>query len=190
MQVVLASRWFPMLEVPSVPGVAADRMVPADVYEKPDLARSRQVFEAALKDTVDVIAATGTSVIVFSQVPPLGLDQTQCQTLFSWAGETVADDRCFRLGRAEVSARAAYTDDVIRALDERENVMAVIPQDYFCDEESCDLFDPETGEILYRDGDHLSPVGSRYLIDQVNQRQDLVAFIQSAHQAKAAPATQ
>lgn len=178
--VILASMWFSMLEAPNS-SPPKKLLTYADNFEWQNLADSRRIFEETLTNTVETLLNAGKSVVLFSQVPPLGRNQTQCLSLFPWVERTNdRRSRCYKLTRDEVREVSQYADGVLESMGEDGRVLTIIPQEIFCDELECLLYAPNSEELLYHDGHHLSSVGSSFLFDEILKNYDLLDFIRAA----------
>lgn len=172
--VILASQWYPMFEPrPEEIRMGEEGLVALDQFERPSIGQSRDLFVGALRATIRDLKSTGKEVVVFSQVPPLGNDLTQCMSIFAGV-EAEEGSRCYRLSRDLVSERAEFTDRMIAAIAREEGALAVLPQQLFCTEVECLLEDPDTGEFLYKDRQHLSQAGSIFLMKRADERYDVL----------------
>lgn len=63
---------------------------------------------------------------------------------------------------------------MIAAIAREEGALAVLPQQLFCTEVECLLEDPDTGEFLYKDRQHLSQAGSIFLMKRADERYDVL----------------
>ena len=184
---VMSARWYSMLkERPSIL-FQNDRLTTRAQDEAPSLEDTRELFETSLAETISKLRESGKKVVFFSQVPSLGSDLTQCQSLFPGSDTTtIQNNRCYSLTAAEMQKRAAYTDGVLEEYGKIEGVLTVLPMDLFCDEKTCHVTDPETGIALYRDNNHLSEFGSHKLIKWAVEQRGLLEFLEMPNTEKGA----
>ncbi|MBR28013.1 MAG: hypothetical protein CML46_13860 [Rhodobacteraceae bacterium] len=143
--------------------------------------RSRELFDAALARTVEEILASGKRVVLLSQAPTTGVDLSQCLALFPWAeAARQGSARCAGLTSADARTRSDFADRELAEYAGREDVLVVRPIDFFCGGETCLWADPETGDFMYRDSNHLNPAGSLFLMDGAERESGLVEFLREA----------
>ena len=178
--VILAARWYSMFEKELAgTDLVQDGLVDVENFDSPEIEDSRAVFEASLDRTIEELSNAGKRIIVLSQVPPLGNDLMRCGHLFPWV-EARPGSRCFRITRQQLEDRAEFTDTAIEDAGRRPGVLSIVPRNIFCDAGGeCLLYDPETGEFLYNDSNHLSPAGSLFLLEEADRRYGLTNFILS-----------
>ncbi|SLN10738.1 acyltransferase family protein [Ruegeria meonggei] len=177
--VVISARWYSMLEEPPTSRFERDKLTTRAQDEIPSLEDTRDLFESSLAETVSKLKRAGKRVVIFSQVPSLGSDLTQCQSLFPGSDTTtIRKNRCYSLTAEEMQKRAAYTDGVLAEFGKKEGVLTVLPMDLFCDENTCHFTDPDTGIALYQDDNHLSEFGSHKLIKWAIEQRDLLEFLE------------
>ncbi len=120
-------------------------------------------FAAALRKTVAQLTAAGKNVIVFVDWPELGFDARSCLPrpvpLFSHPRALCG------VPRPQVDARDRDYREVIFDLKKTFAGLKVFdPLPYLCDAEAC--YAMRDGHLLYRDDNHLSAAGARYLAER------------------------
>ena len=120
-------------------------------------------FAAALRNTVAQLTAAGKHVIVFVDWPELGFDARSCLprpvALFSHPRALCG------VPRPQVDARDRDSREVIFDLKKTfAGVRVFDPLPYLCDAEVC--YAMRDGHLLYRDDNHLSAAGARYLAER------------------------
>ena len=155
--------------------------LPGDADPALNVERSRELFDAALARTVEEILASGKRVVLLSQAPTTGVDLSQCLALFPWAeAARQGSARCAGLTSADARTRSDFADRELAEYAGREDVLVVRPIDFFCGGETCLWADPETGDFMYRDSNHLNPAGSLFLMDGAERESGLVEFLREA----------
>ena len=108
-------------------------------------------------------------MVVVSQVPNLGSDPKACLTAPGSAEDlknNIQPKSCVSVSRTTALVRLAFTDATILNVAKKQNVTALLPDRYFCDnllqdEERCRALLNRT--LLYEDETHLNEEGSIYL---------------------------
>lgn len=132
-------------------------------------ATSRGLFKKALRTTAQEITASGAQVIITSQVPNLGRSPRGCLT--AGGARTalkrgVQPGKCVGVSRLTALQRLRFVNNEIRAVARLDNVTALVPSRYFCDNQLQDstrcraLLDRL---LLYDDSTHISSLGSAFL---------------------------
>ena len=117
-------------------------------------------FEAALRETLQRLLATGKRVVFIHDTPDLTFHPRTCFNVLRLSPE--ARDIPCRLDRARAEAsQAVYRRAAARVLAELPRVQVIDPFPAFCDRSYC--YGVRDGAILYSDKDHLSETGSRLL---------------------------
>ena len=189
--VVLTSRWGLAVgdrDMPSKRLRHIDYVTIGDRAPELNMEHTRVLFTAALAKTVAAIRATGKSVILLTQVPPVGTDLNQCQHLFPWALDSALDPgaRCMPLSYAEKVKRAAFADSQILPYTDQPSTMVVNSLQMMCPEGVCVTNAPQSTEPLYLDDNHLNETGSVYYLHQIVTRTDFLGFVRASATARAA----
>ncbi|MBT3071311.1 acyltransferase [Rhodomicrobium sp. Az07] len=146
--VVLAGRWW-------ITGTASVLTEPqSSPTEGP-----REAFAAALRKTVERLTDAGIKVVVMDQVPEIPAKDSRCLGTYRLAGW----NECYSASPEFVADRQGWVSDIVRATV-RDNPRAVFydAKRVLCASGTCNAF--LDGNLLYRDGDHLSPKGALALV--------------------------
>lgn len=127
-----------------------------------------QAFSLGLAETVKTLTAAGKHVLFVHQLPELDFDSRQClrPLTVSWDVGTCSIDRA-----AVVARQRAYRQVANRVLAEFPQVLQYDPMDLVCDARQCSPF-ASTGEMLYRDDNHLSVTGARRMAEELVSRME------------------
>ena len=128
------------------------------------------LYRSALERTLARLAAyPNTTVIVLAQVPELDFNPSMC------AYAVNADDPC-QTSRATVDAYVAPYRVLLDSVAARYPTIRLFdPTHLFCDAQWCRA---RGGDVLwYRDDNHLSVAGARYVIEQLALRRDKISGI-------------
>jgi len=141
-------------------------------------ASSRYVWEKSIRNTLQTFIDQKTKVLVFSQYPLLNLNIGECDKSPNYLIPKVKNkERCTAtISYDKVIERLNFTNNFLFNLSEKSDLLYVIqPSDYLCsaNEKSCNIMS-EKG-LLYSDDNHLSDVGSVFLINAISTQ--LVSFI-------------
>lgn len=130
---------------------------------------------------VERLTARGTRVLVTDDVPSYPFDQFSCQhQRFAVGGKRLCTQPLARF-RAD---RATYMPMLEGETREHDLATITATARYFCDENECSMA-PE-GDVLYRDRDHLTAYGSRWLLQRlVAADPDFVQVIRGGEDAAA-----
>jgi peptidoglycan/LPS O-acetylase OafA/YrhL len=120
-------------------------------------------FAAALRNTVAQLTAAGKNVIVFVDWPELGFDAKSCLPrpvpLFSHPRALCG------VPRSQVDARDRdYRATIFDLKKTFASLKVFDPLPYLCDREAC--YAMRNGHLLYRDDNHLSAAGAKYLAEK------------------------
>ena len=117
-----------------------------------------QVFAMGLRKTLNALKQQHKSVVLVYQTPELGFDPKSCVSrLF----RKVQESQC-KIPRATVEARqAGYRNIIKEVLIDYPGVVTFDPMQLLCDAKYC--YGEKDGNILYKDDDHLSVLGSKLI---------------------------
>lgn len=182
--VILAARWNTPVGEREIEGRSLDYidLVEVDSVDAvPSLALSRDLFQSSFKTTLDQILDTGAKVVILGQVPSPGRNLAQCQSLFPWAATPASvTARCAALNADQIAKRSEFADTVIEDAALDPNVTYVNSRDLYCKDGVCAMNDPDTGEFLYLDSNHLSDAGSVFQFKEADKAFGLVDLIKSS----------
>lgn len=111
-----------------------------------------------LRKTLNALKQQHKSVVLVYQTPELGFDPKSCVSrLF----RKVQESQC-KIPRATVEARqAGYRNIIKEVLIDYPGVVTFDPMQLLCDAKYC--YGEKDGNILYKDDDHLSVLGSKLI---------------------------
>ena len=126
-----------------------------------DLDTSRKFFREILSEMVAQINNAGTPVLFVGQVPHVGKDPKPCVA------------RSFTLKDVEKNCNGATMESALAesswslaAAQNIEGLNVFDPNPLFCKDGVCKL--TKDGNMLYRDADHLSSSGAKYLVEELS----------------------
>lgn len=171
--VALSSRWAWLFER----GRYHNRIIRTDILvdkvePKFDTESSKSTFESGLRRTLKKIKSLGLEPIVFSQVVNHERSLEGCDGLPKWFGGDAIRARCQIVPKKRVLARLAWTNQTIKRITAEEGVQAVIPTDYFCDNQGEYCRTHYGGVRLSDDADHINRFGSIYFAYRWSQSDD------------------
>ena len=174
--VFLAARWFWLFEPTEQDGFSfrRDYLIRYEDENAPrTVARSKELFETHLRQTIERLHSLDKKVVIISQVPPIGNNISRCGKLAPFVS-AAQSGRCRTMSYPEQEARGAYTNRVIAEIaNEYEGVKALIPQSLMCTEQAC-MVKSDEGKILYNDNNHLTRYGSSWLVARANTQSRLI----------------
>lgn len=133
---------------------------------RPEIKDQSQVFDIGLRNTLTRMQQADKKVVFVLDVPELGFDPKTCVDsrplrLFNKATKTPC-----AVSRAEFEARnKPYRELVTRVAKDYPNVTLFDAAAPFCDDTWCWAI--KDGQMLYRDDDHLSVEGSKFLAQEL-----------------------
>lgn len=117
------------------------------------------LFEIGLARTVDRLHSLGKNVVLVTPVPEIGFDAPSASFISEITGRDV--NAIISPTTVEYTQRIKEVTFVFAGIMEDQHVQIVDPASYLCNEDYCRIVDQ--GALLYRDDDHLSTFGSRYI---------------------------
>ena len=162
--VVLNARWAAYAEATrfGVDDPGANAFLTDNAGKAHTVEGSRRVLARSLQRTLDELHRLGKRVVVVGQVPELGINAPRCLAHSVMAFGRA--DQCDVLASA-AATRDAFSDTLIVATARRSDVCVRLPRATMCDAVACRPL--QSGAVLYRDDDHLSASGARWLIDRL-----------------------
>jgi peptidoglycan/LPS O-acetylase OafA/YrhL len=137
---------------------------------------SRSIWVKSLSNTVEHLTSTIGKSIVFSQYPLLNKGIGECDKSPSYIiARESANMRCqSSVTYDDIMQKLEFTNETIGNLSSA-NVLVIKPSDYLCDHKamSCNVLTKQG--LLYYDGDHLSNLGSEFLIQSISAQ--LIQFL-------------
>ncbi len=152
--VVLSGRWSNYLGQPELAGDAPDDLV-ARLGQKPFASAAPQALSHGLKTTIAALTQRGVRVLVIAPVPEQQFDIPYCLARKSVEFCSVARDTA---NSHRTVALHIVTEAVQTAAP---GVRLWDPEPALCTDGHC--WSERDGIVIYRDNDHLSPSGSRWL---------------------------
>ena len=135
------------------------------------------LFARGLDETLDVLAAHGTQVLVLGQSPAPGRPPGRCEHMMGWSAD-LGNQRCAELSHDRKLARGAKAEAIYAAAALAHDDVAYVPVfEIFCSEVACREFTDE-GQPLFMDSNHLTVLGSLWMADHLAERVDWRAFVQ------------
>lgn len=132
------------------------RLQPA---REPDRFASAEVLRDGLRQTLSAFGRAGVRVLLVAPTPELTFHGPKC-----WAYRKT-ESAC-RLSRQQVEERRRLALSVLKEVAaEFSHVRLVDPIEAYCDRDYC--YAVRDGALLYTDGNHLSPLGGRRLLEQI-----------------------
>lgn len=126
----------------------------------PEETDTKRIFVGAMRDTLARLVAARKRVIFTIDVPELGFDPKACIEV--WPIRLMPTKAICAVPRSAVDARnQEYWTVIHEILHEFPTVKVFNPVPYLCDAEYC--WAMKDGKLLYRDHNHLSVFGSRYI---------------------------
>jgi peptidoglycan/LPS O-acetylase OafA/YrhL len=118
-----------------------------------------EIFEIALKRTVQLLLDEGKRVVLVNTVPEIGYNVPSVNIVAMLTGRNIS--LVVGPSASELKARAYPVDMVFSDYRNDERISIVNPAEYLCSKEMCSV--AVDNIPLYRDDDHLSTYGSRYV---------------------------
>jgi peptidoglycan/LPS O-acetylase OafA/YrhL len=122
-----------------------------------------RVWEQGARDTFATLANHGVKVRFIRDTPTTNFDVTGCLAQAEWDGHT----RCEGSSPAEALSPEVYAAEV-KAAEDLSQVKFLDLSDQMCGSDRCSL--EVNGQVIYRDGDHLTASFSRSLAAAFLQR--------------------
>jgi hypothetical protein len=132
-----------------------------------------EIYKVALRRALSEMSELGKRIIVVLDVPSLGFDPSSCVRARAIDVFKTLREPC-RVDRASVMYAQGPSIELTESIaSEFPGVEIWNPRDALCDKSWC--YAIKDGEVLYRDPDHLSVEGSKYVwrIISNDKRQDL-----------------
>lgn len=132
---------------------------------------SQATFRSGLEDTLAILKATRSKVIVVGAVPYPGLDSGQCllRPRFLISDER-SDRSCQGYSRDQSVKRAGEVNQVIREKVESSGFQFVDPTEVFCSDEKPTCARSHDGKLIYADDNHLNQIGANMLARAVRKK--------------------
>lgn len=141
---------------------------------KPQMTDDAAIFTAAMAATLNRLLAAHKQVIFIIDDPELGFDPKSCLDLRPYNPFHPGIKSPCAIDRRSYDQRSARYRKVVReVLEQLPQVQVFDPTKYLCDDQHCWAI--RAGEILYRDDDHFSYLGSSYLGRRFAEERDAAA---------------
>ena len=138
----------------------------------PALDNNAEVFRRSLSDTVELLESQGKKVVLISQLPEINVMPVNCISVPP-AFRYVNVDACrsaYTIQKRYLQESSQYLDEI---LIQHPKVVVIKPEKYFCDDQFC--YSKMGDSSLYRDVNHLSVFGSRYVAQKIfSENKDLL----------------
>jgi len=127
-----------------------------------------EIFSAALRRTVDRLLSHGKQVAFMLDIPEMGFPTRQCTDIRPFRFSPISLRTPCAIPRSTVDERnRTYREITLSVLSDFPQVRILDGTKYLCDTEYC--YATKDGELLYRDDNHLSVQGSRYVASKLAQ---------------------
>ena len=158
--VVLVARWRFIRSGHRTPGESGDPFVlrPVDAALA-DLDQTA-LFDRLFEDLVTRLGKSGHRVVIIETVPEIGADVPQAMVMAALRGKALVSPLTETLHRERMAETRNFLDRMARLA----GVVLSDPAPVLC-AERCAI--ERDGELLYRDDDHLSEAGARYLVPRL-----------------------
>jgi peptidoglycan/LPS O-acetylase OafA/YrhL len=159
--VILAARWSMAADgrhYKTEPGQFAQLF---EGSQRDTSAGNRRLFEAGLTRTVRQLLALGRRVVLVEPIPEIGYDVPASYVAAWKRGRDLTS--IIAPSRAEYDERNQVVQTLFEALSKEPGVQIVRVADRLCGTGICRVLDPDSGQVLYLDDNHLSVVASRSL---------------------------
>ena len=127
----------------------------------PTTSNPDDIFENGMRRTFSALAYANKNVIILLDNPPLPFDPSSCNSRpFGYAK---SNEKC-SFPRSDFDSRedfSNYNSHVRRVIKDYPNIKAYDLSHIFCDDKNCYI--KKNGQPLYKDRNHLSFYGSRYV---------------------------
>lgn len=163
--VVLAARWTSYLFGRAVDlGPAEDNRnrLPIQNAEgkqyKKFSTEEQQVFQEAFLKTIAKLLEAGKTIVLVYPIPEVGYDVPNTLAQMLWQGRNI---NSFTRPLSYFDQRHSFVFSLFSQLKDEEGVIQVFPHKMLCDMNECIV--SYDGKPLYRDNNHLSIAGGRYI---------------------------
>ncbi len=144
----------------AVPAILGGRLHEGRLPDSRIVARNAEAFELAMSATFERLIAAEKKVIYFIDNPELRVDPRACARSLIWH----ASSELCSIPRETMAARnKQYREIAIRAQAKFPSITFIDSVEFFCDTELC--YAAKDGRLWYQTQDHLSPVGSKHLVE-------------------------
>ena len=158
--VVFAARWRFIRSGLRTPGESGEPFVIRPVAAELAGLSQPELFDRLFEDLVERLDRAGHRVVIVQGIPEIGADIPQAMIMAALRQEALVSP----LPKAEHVERMAATNRFFDNLADHYPVVLRDPTPLLC-EERCAVL--EGDELLYRDDDHLSDAGARYLVPRL-----------------------
>ena len=116
-------------------------------------------LKLGIKRTVDQLLALGKTVVLVKPVPEIGFDVPSAYFVSEITGRDVSSLVSPTWG--EYMQRTKNVESIFSKVEKEKPILIVSPSTYLCDAQYCRVV--LDGRPLYRDNNHLSTFGSKYV---------------------------
>lgn len=132
-----------------------------NLISNPEIKDKREVWEIAMRKTLDKAINKNKDIIFLIDNPSLGFDPKMCLYGRPFSKNTSIKETCTISKSLHDKKRKVYKKLVLSILKDYPNVKVLNTEDILCDNENC--YGIKDGKILYRDSDHLSLEGGKLI---------------------------
>lgn len=131
-------------------------------------------FLTALNSTLEKLTESGKRIVFLHAVPELPFNAREC---ISWTPNQfvsrIPRESCDFNSKVTMARSSEFRPELDSLLDQFPSVVQIDPGNMFCDSENCRV--RQDGVLLYRDDDHLSIDGARWLGIRLEQILEVAA---------------
>lgn len=120
-----------------------------------------KLLEAGLRRTVSDLRKAGKTIILVGPIPEVGFDVPSVAVIASRTGRDV--NALVAPSIIEYQTRVKLVSDIFGALTADNELIQIYPSEAICQSRHCLV--STNGNLLYRDNNHLSTFGSKYLAE-------------------------
>ena len=136
-----------------------------------DIIETRAAYANGLRISLETLKAKNIPVLIVGQVPHLGINPAQCMARPSYVISASLDNCTYFTAdswRARISPVDSFLQDIVTEVGHGEFVSTT---DFFCgDDKNCTYI--KDNKMLYRDDDHLSVNGAKFLVEKLEPSLD------------------
>jgi peptidoglycan/LPS O-acetylase OafA/YrhL len=123
------------------------------------------LFNKGLRRTVKQLTQLGRQVVIVGPIPEVGYHVPAAEFVASRTQQDV--NKLIAPSKQEFKKRTQEVDVVFSQLSTHNHVSIIEPAKKLCEYEVCNVF--FNGKVLYRDDDHLSTDGARYITPLISE---------------------
>lgn len=150
----------------------ANKRLTLSLPDRPDLKNNADVFKFSMRDTISRLVSSGKQIVFVIDVPEIGFGPKSCIDARPVRFTPYEARRPCAIPRVDVDKRNhEYWRVVHDVLKDFPSVKVFDPIPHLCDKNHCRAMKDE--QILYRNNNHLTENGSRYMAEQLAEEMQL-----------------